>query len=54
MGEWISNAKMYVYATNVLKIPGQKEKLFNAIEDSQNKTHNIVEEDPLPNNNAIF
>ena len=35
-------------------MPGQKEKLLKAIEDSQNKTHNIVEEDPLPNNNAIF
>ena len=40
--------------TNVLKIPGQKEKLFKAIEDSQNKTHDVVKEDPLPSNNAIF
>ena len=28
--------------------------MLKAIEDTQNKTHNIVEEDPLPNNNAIF
>ena len=27
---------------------------MKAIEDSQSKTHNIVKEDPLPNNNAIF
>ena len=53
MGEWISSAKIHVYVTDVLKIPGQKEKLLKAIEDSQSKTHNIVKEDPLPNN-AIF
>ena len=28
--------------------------MFKAIEDSQSKNHNIVKEDPLPNNNAIF
>ena len=54
MGEWIISAKIHVYATNVLKIPGQKEKKLKAIDDSQIKTHNIVKEDPLPNNNAIF
>ena len=54
MGEWISNAKIHVYATDVLKIPSQKEKLLKAIEDSQSKTHNIVKEDTLPNNNAIL
>ena len=54
MGEWISSAKIHVYATDVLKIPGQKEKLLKALEDSQSKAHNIIEEDPLPNNNAIF
>ena len=54
MGEWISSAKIHVYATNVLKILGQKENLLKSIEDGQSKTHNIVKEDPLPNNNAIF
>ena len=54
MGEWISNAKVSVYATDVLKILGKIEKLFKAIEDSQNKTHDFVKVDPLPNNNAIF
>ena len=54
MGEWISSAKIHVYATDVLKIPSQKEKLLKAIENSQSKNHNIVKEDPLPNNNAIF
>ena len=54
MGEWISSAKSHVYATDVLKIPGQKENFFKSIEDSHNKTHNIVEEYPLPNNNDIF
>ena len=44
----------HFYATNVRKIPSQKEKLLKAIEDSQSKTHNIVKEDPLHNNNAIF
>ena len=28
--------------------------MLKAIEDSQSKTHNIVKEDPLPNNNSIF
>ena len=28
--------------------------MLKSIEDSQRKTHNIVKEDPLPNNNAIF
>ena len=50
MGEWISNA----CATDVLKIPGKKKYLFKAIEDSQNKIHDVVKEDPLPNNNAMF
>ena len=54
MGEWISNAKIHVYATDVLKIPGQKEKLLKALEDSKSEAHKIIEEDPLPNNNAIF
>ena len=54
MGEWISSAKIHVYATDVLKISGQKEKLLKALEDSQSRAHNIVKEDPLPNNNAIF
>ena len=54
MGEWISSAKIHVYATDVLKIPSQKEKLLKSLEDSQSKAHNIIEEDPLPNNNAIF
>ena len=54
MGEWISSAKIHVYATDVLKIPSQKEKLLKALEDSQSKAHNIIKEDPLPNNNAIF
>ena len=54
MGEWISSAKIHVYAIDVLKILGQKEKLLKSIENSQSKTHNIVKEDPLPNNNAIF
>ena len=27
---------------------------MKALEDSQIKAHNIIEEDPLPNNNAIF
>ena len=27
---------------------------MKALEDSQIKAHNIVKEDPLPNNNAIF
>ena len=31
-----------------------KKKLLKALEDSQSKAHNIVKEDPLPNNNAIF
>ena len=54
MGGWISNAKIHVYATGVLKIPGQKEKLLKALEDSKSEAHKIIEEDPLPNNNAIF
>ena len=29
MGEWIISAKIHVYATDVLKIPSQKEKLLN-------------------------
>ena len=54
MGEWISSANIHVYAIDVLKIPGQKENLLKALEDSQSKAHNIVKDDPLPNNNAIF
>ena len=27
---------------------------MKALEDSQSKAHNIIKEDPLPNNNAIF
>ena len=54
MGEWLSSVKVSVYATDILKIPGQKEKLLKFLEDSQNKTHDVVKEDPLPNNNAIF
>ena len=42
MGEWISSAKIHVYASDVLKIPGQKEKLLKALEDCQSKAHNIV------------
>ena len=53
MGEWLSSVKVSVYATDVLKIHGKKEKLFKAVEDSQNKTHDVVKEDPLPNNNTI-
>ena len=54
MGEWLSSVKVSVYATDILKIPGQKETLFKAVEDSQNNTHDVVKEDPLPSNNAIF
>ena len=39
--------EIHVYATDVLKIPGQKEKLLKALEDSQSKAHNIFKEDPL-------
>ena len=28
--------------------------MFKALEVSQNKTHDVVKEDPLPNNNATF
>ena len=28
--------------------------MLKSLEDSQNKTHDAVEEDPLPSNNAIF
>ena len=27
---------------------------MKALEDSQSKAHNIIKEDPFPNNNAIF
>ena len=53
-GEWLSSVKVSAYATNILKIPGQKEKLLKSLEDSQNKTHDVVKEDPLLNNNCIF
>ena len=29
MGEWISSAKIHVYATDVLKIPGKKKSCSN-------------------------
>ena len=54
IAKWWNDVKVSAYATDIIQIPGQKEKLLKAIEDSQNKTLNIVEEDPLPNNNAIF
>ena len=54
MREWISSAKIHVYSIDVLKISGKKEKLLKALEDSEIKAHNIIKEDPLPNNNAIF
>ena len=54
MEKWWYDVKVSTYAIDVLKILGQKEKLLKAIEDSQSKTHNIVKEDPLPNNNARF
>ena len=54
MGKWLNDVKVFAYATDNLQIPGQKEKLLKALEDSQNKTHDVVKEDPLPNNNAIF
>ena len=28
--------------------------MFKALEDSQNKTHDVVKEDPLPSNNSMF
>ena len=45
---------MFVQEVGYFFVFLQKEKLLKAIKDSQNKTHDIVEEDPLPNNNAIF
>ena len=54
MGECLSSVKVFAYATNILKIPSQKEKLLKDLENSQNKTHDVVKEDPLPNNNVIF
>ena len=37
-----------------LKFLVKKKSCLKAIKDSQNKTHNIVKEDPLPNNIVIF
>ena len=54
MGKWLNDVKVSSYGTNILQIPGQKENLLKSLEDSQNKTHDVVEEDPLPINNAIF
>ena len=54
MGKWWNNVKVSAYATNIIQIHVQKEKLLKSAEDSQNKTHDVVEEDPLPSNNSIF
>ena len=54
MGEWLSGVKVSTCATDILKIPGQKENLLKSLKDSQNKTHDVFEEDPLPSNNSIF
>ena len=54
MGKWWNDVKVSAYATDIIQIPGQKEKLLKPLEDSQNKTHDVVEEDALHSNNAIF
>ena len=54
IAKWWNDVKVSSYATDIIQILGKKEKLLKSIEDSQNKTHNIVEEDPLLNNSAIF
>ena len=54
IGKWWNDAKVTTYATDIIQIPGKKQKLLKALEDSQNKNHGVVEEDPSPSNNAIF
>ena len=38
MGKWLNDVKVSAYATDILQIPGQKEKLLKALESN----HNIV------------
>ena len=50
MGMWLNNVKVSAYATDILQIPGQKEKLSKDLESN----NNIVKETALPSNNAIL
>ena len=50
MGQWLIDVKMSAYATDILQIPGQKEKLMKALESS----HNIVNETAPPSNNVFL
>ena len=43
LGGWLSNAKMLVHVSEIMKIPSQREKLLKAIEDSP---QNIVDRHP--------
>ena len=44
MGDWLNSVKVSSYATDILQIPGQKEKILKYLESNQNKSHNIVKE----------
>ena len=35
MGMWLNSVKVSAYATDILQIPGQKEKLLKALESNQ-------------------
>ena len=54
IGKWWNGVKVSAYVTDIIQILGQKEKNLKALEDSQNKTRDVVKEDHLPRNNAIF
>ena len=54
MGMWSKATKVSAYATDIHQIPGQKEKLLNALESNHNKSHDIVKETALPSNNVIL
>ena len=50
MGKWLNDVNVSTYATDILQILGQKEKLLKVLESN----HNIVKETALPSNNAIL
>ena len=50
MGKWLNDVKVSTYATNILQIPDQKEKLLKALESN----HNVVKETAFPSNNVVL
>ena len=42
MGDWLNNVSISAYATDILQIPGQKDKMLKALEGTQSKSHDMA------------